>query len=186
MEILQADKAYNFCSITQRNCYGLQRHYIAGSTFEKSLLPLFVNERGIEPIVIQQANQFLSFRFGYLQLLDILNFLRGATSLHFFSKADKTSETKKSFSKKRFDVPEKLIKTQLHFTKLFFSKLRNNISLEKDYSDFQSSMDEGLTSKEALSQLKLKQSPATGQENYHCLTSVWQKDNMCTFNNFSR
>ena len=43
----------------------------------------------------------------------------------------------------------------------FLSKLRNNNPLERDNSDFQSLLDGGLTSKEALSKLNLKQPPAT-------------------------
>ena len=42
-----------------------------------------------------------------------------------------------------------------------------------------------MTSKEALSKLEMQQPPATGQENYQYLTSVWQK-NMCTFKDFLR
>ena len=43
-----------------------------------------------------------------------------------------------------------------------------------------------MTSKEALAKLKLKQPPATGQENYQYLTSVWQQVNMRTFEDFLR
>ena len=45
------------------------------------LLPILVNERDIEPTVIKKANQFISFKFGDIQLLDIMNFPGGATSL---------------------------------------------------------------------------------------------------------
>ena len=38
------------------------------------LLSILVNERDIEPTVIKKANQFVSFKFGYIQLLDIMNF----------------------------------------------------------------------------------------------------------------
>ena len=57
------------------------------------LLPILVNERRIEPAVIKTANQFVSFKFGDVQLLDIMNFLGGATSLDSFLKAYKTEET---------------------------------------------------------------------------------------------
>ena len=48
------------------------------------LLPILVNERNIEPTVIKKANQFISFKFGDIQLLDIMIFLGGATSLDSF------------------------------------------------------------------------------------------------------
>ena len=51
------------------------------------LLPILVNDRGIEPTVIKKANQLISFKIGDIQLLDIMNFLGGATSLDSFLKA---------------------------------------------------------------------------------------------------
>ena len=62
------------------------------------LLPILVRERDIEPTVIKEANQFVFFfKFGDIQLLDIMNFLGGATSLDSFLKAYKTKETKGFF-----------------------------------------------------------------------------------------
>ena len=51
------------------------------------LLPILLNERQTEPAVAKKANQFVSFNFGDVQLLDILNVLGGATSLDSFLKA---------------------------------------------------------------------------------------------------
>ena len=72
------------------------------------LLPILVNERDIELTVIKKANQIVSFKFGDFQLLDIMNFLDGATSLDSFLKAYKTKETKDFFRYKWFDSPEKM------------------------------------------------------------------------------
>ena len=51
------------------------------------LLPILINERNLEPTVIKKANQFVSVKFGDVQLLDIMNILGGATSLDSFLKA---------------------------------------------------------------------------------------------------
>ena len=72
------------------------------------LLPTFVNERGIEPTVIKKANQLVFVKFGDIQLLDIMNFLGGATSFDTFVKAYKTKETKGFFSYEWFDCPGKM------------------------------------------------------------------------------
>ena len=48
----------------------------------------------MEPTVIKKANQFVSYKFGDVQFLDIMNFLGGATSLDSFLQAYETSETK--------------------------------------------------------------------------------------------
>ena len=61
----------------------------------------------------QKANQFVPFKIGDVQLLNILNSLGGATSLDSFLKAYKTSETKSFFPYGCFDCPEKLNDTQL-------------------------------------------------------------------------
>ena len=81
------------------------------------LLPYLIYERDIRPTVIKKANHFVSFKFGDVKFLDILNFLVGATSLDFFLKAYKTNETKGFFPYERFDSPNKLANwIQLLFT----------------------------------------------------------------------
>ena len=71
------------------------------------MLPIIVNERDIEPTVFQKSNQFISFKFGDTQLLGMMNFLGGATSLDSFLQSYKTSETKGFFPYEWFDHPDK-------------------------------------------------------------------------------
>ena len=52
-------------------------------------VPILINERNMEPTVIKEANQFVSFKFGDAQLLDIMKFFSGAASLDSFVKAYK-------------------------------------------------------------------------------------------------
>ena len=61
----------------------------------------------MEPTVIKKANQFVSYNFGDVQLLDIMNFLVGATRLDSFLKAYKTSETKGLFPYEWFECPKR-------------------------------------------------------------------------------
>ena len=91
--------------------------------------------------MIRRANQFVSFNFGDVPLLDILNFLGGPMNFVSFLKAHRTSETKSYFPCQQFDEPEKLNSSQFPPYKTFFSKLRNNNSLEEDNLDFQSLID---------------------------------------------
>ena len=63
---------------------------------KSSLLPILVNERGIEPTVIIKAIQFVSLKVWDIQLLEIMKLLGGA-SLDSFLKAYKTKETKSFF-----------------------------------------------------------------------------------------
>ena len=85
----------------------------------------------MEPTVIKKANQFLSFKFGDVQLLDITNFLVGATSLDSFLKAYKTEETEGFFPYEWFDCPQKMTNSEHPPYDAFFSKLRNVNPLKK-------------------------------------------------------
>ena len=148
------------------------------------LLPILVNEQDIEPTVIKKANQFVSFRFGDIQLLDIMKFLGGATNLDSFLKAYKTKETKGFFPYDWFDCPKKLNNRELPPYDSFFSILRNSNPLEKDYNDFQNLVDSGLSTEQAVSKLGLDRIPPTGAENYSYLQSVWKNNNMQYFSDF--
>ena len=70
------------------------------------LLTFRNNERNMEVTVTKKANQFVSFIFGDVQLLDIRNFLGGATSFDSFLKAYKTAETKSLFPYEWFTKDE--------------------------------------------------------------------------------
>ena len=109
----QKNQPFDFQDHLERYCnllpvFGSNSAKYSINVIKSYLLPLVVNERGIEPIVIKKANQFVSFKFEDVQLLDILNVLGGATSLDTFLKADKTSDTKGYFPYEWFDDPQKL------------------------------------------------------------------------------
>ena len=61
------------------------------------LLHILVNDRNMEPTVIKKANQFVSFKFGDVQLLDIMNCLGEATSLESIVRLVKHQKLKVSF-----------------------------------------------------------------------------------------
>ena len=85
-----------FCNVLPVFGFNSLKHDI--NLIEPYLLPILVNERDFELTVINKAIQFISFKFGDTQLLDIMNFFGGATSLNSFFKADKTKETRVSFT----------------------------------------------------------------------------------------
>ena len=71
-------------------------------------LTYLIHGRDIQPTVIKKAIHFVSFEFGDVQFLDILNFPGGATSLVSFLKIFKTTETKGFFPYEWCDFPNKL------------------------------------------------------------------------------
>ena len=68
------------------------------------LLPILINERDIELTVIKKASQFVCFKFGDIQLLDIVNFLGGATSLEKFPQSLQNQRDKGFLSLRMFQL----------------------------------------------------------------------------------
>ena len=148
------------------------------------LLPILVIVRDIEPTVLEKANQFVYFKFGDIEQLDIMNFPGGATSLGSFLKAYKTNETKDFFSNEWFDCPEKMNNKELPPYDSFFSILRNRNSLEKDYNNFQNLVNSGLTADQAVAKLWMDRIPRTGAEIHSIFQSVWEIKNMHYYSDF--
>ena len=148
------------------------------------MLPILVNERQIEPAVIKKAKQFVSFKFGDVQLLDIMTFLGEATSLDSFLKAYKTEETKGFFPLRVVRQSRKVEQKKLPPYDSFFSKLRNVNPLEKDCNDFENLTTSGLSSEQAVCKLRLYRLPPTGDEIYAYLRSNWVREGMKSFSDF--
>ena len=77
--------------------FGFSRAKYDINLIKSYFLPILINEKNMEPSVIKKAEQFVSFKFGDVQLLDILNFLGGGASVDSFLKTYETSETKGFF-----------------------------------------------------------------------------------------
>ena len=73
---------------------------------KSNLLPIPVDDQEIEPAVMKKAHQFVSFNIGDSQLLDIMNFLGGATKLDFFSKLTRLMR-QKGFSRKNGSIAKR-------------------------------------------------------------------------------
>ena len=136
------------------------------------LLSDIVNERNIEPTVIKKANQFISFNFDDVQLLDIIKFFGVTRSFDSFLKAYKTSETKRFFPYEWFDHPEKMQKTEVPPYDALYSKLRSHILLETEYMVYVNLLKSGLTTEQAFIKLKLLKPPPTGIENHQYLQQI--------------
>ena len=83
-----------------------------------------------------------------------------------------------------FDCPEKINNKELPPYDSFFSILRNNSPLEKDYNDFQKLVDSGITTDPAVAKLPMDRMPPTGAEIYSYLQSVGENNNMQNFSDF--
>ena len=153
---------------------------------ESYLLPILVNDCYIEPTVIRKTNQFICFKIGDIQLLDIMNFLGGATSLDSFLKAYKTSETKRFFPYECFDHPDKVQIPELPPYDAFYSKLRSCNPLETEYTDYVNLLESGLSTEQSVIKLKLSKPHPTGIENYHYLQQIWKQEQMSSFKDFLR
>ena len=113
-----------------------------------------------------------------------MKFLGGATTLDSFLKAYKASETKRFFPYEWFDNPDKLDFPGLPPYEAFFSKLRNNNPLDKDFTDYEKLRKSGLDEQQALKKLQIKTVPPSGLDNYSYLQQTWQKNGMTVFKDF--
>ena len=121
----EIDMSIQFLQIHKNQPLELQQHFeryvntlpvlgfISGiydlNLIKSYLLPCLIHERDVQSTVNKKANHLhVSFKFGDVQFLDILNFPVGASSLDSFLKAYKTNETKKFFPYEGFDSPNKL------------------------------------------------------------------------------
>ena len=77
--------------------FGLSNAKYDINLIKSFLQPMLISLRYIEPVVIKKANHYISFKFGDIKLLEIMNYLGAATSLDSFLKAYKTLETKGFF-----------------------------------------------------------------------------------------
>ena len=198
----EIDMSTHFLQIQKKQLLELQQHFeryvstlpVFGfnsgkydlNLIQSYLLPYLIHEQDIQPTVIKEANHFVSFKFGDVQFLDILNFLGGATSLDSFLKAYKTNETKGFFPYEWFDSPNKLDVTFLPPYECFFSKLRDHNPLEKEFTDFTKLLNSGLSQQEALKKFRLKVVPASGFDNYNYLEKGWEHEQMTNFQDFVR
>ena len=125
----EKDLSTQFLHMQKNQLIDLQEH------FERycNVLPVFgFNSAKYDINLIKSYLLPISSKFGDIQLLDIMNFLGGATSLDSFLKAYKTKETKGFFPYDWFDCPEKMNNRDLPPYDSFFSVLRNGNPLEKD------------------------------------------------------
>ena len=106
--------------------------------------PTLVNERDIEPTVINKTNQLLFSKMGDIQLLDKLKFLGGATSLDKFMKAHKVSETK------GFDHTDKTQNLKNFPFDAFYSELRHCNLFEPKYTAYVNLLKSELTTEQTV------------------------------------
>ena len=161
-----------FLRIQQKQLLDFQRHFnnyvdtlpvfgFNSGKYDLNLIKAYIishllNDRAIQPTVIKKANQFISFKFGDIQFLDILNFLAGATSLDSFLKAYQSEETKGFFAYEWSDSSTKTDCNYLPPYESFFSKLKNLNPLEKDFCQFKKMMESGKEESAVLQEMGLK------------------------------
>ena len=66
----------------------------------------------------------------------------------------------------------------------FFSELRNNNSLEKDFIDYEKLRKSGFDEQQALKKLQIKTVTPSELDNYNYLQNNWKKNGMTVFKDF--
>ena len=97
-----------------------------------------------------------------------MKFLGGATILDSFLKAYKANETKNFSPRSGLTTQKSLIIPKGRRMKpSFFSELRNNNPLEKDFKDYEKLRKSRLDEQHALKKLQVQTVPPSGLDNYN-------------------
>ena len=91
-----------------------------------------------------------------------MKILGGATTLDSSLKAYTASETKGFFTYEWFDNPDNLDFPELPPYEVFFSKLRYNNPLDKDFIGYEKLTKSGFDEQQALKKLQIKTVPPSG------------------------
>ena len=102
-------------------------------------IPYLISDKEQEKPVIKKAKDFISFKFGDVQFLDLMKFLDS------LFKAYKASEMKGFFPYEWFDNPDKLDFPELRLYEAFFSKFRNINLIDKYFIVYEKLRKKGLT-----------------------------------------
>ena len=115
-----------------------------------------------------------------------MKFLDGATSLDSISKAYETSEAKKFFPYEWFDHADKTQKARLPPYDEFYSTLRSCTPFETENMEYVFFFKRGMTTEQAVADLKLSMTPPTRVEIYQSLRNLWRQEHMSSFKDFLR
>ena len=121
---------------------------------------------------LKKANQYIYFKLGDFQLLDIENFLGGTKILDSFLKAYKTSETDGFFLYDWFNHTDKVENTDLSPYDALCSKLRGCNPLEVEYTENVNLVKSEMTAEQAVAKLKLSKTPPKRVQNYQFLQKI--------------
>ena len=163
------DHLERHCNVT--HVFGFNSAKYDLNLIKTYLAPNLVNERDIESTVMKKANQFISFNFGDIQLLVIMKFLGGATSLDSFLKAYISSQTKRFFSNEPFDHPDKIQSTKLPPYNAFHCKFCRCDSLKAEYI-YDKLLESEMATEQAVVKLKVSTRPPTGVRKYQYLQQI--------------
>ena len=149
------------------------------------LIPYLIRNKEQGTSVTQKGNNFISFKIGDVQFLDIMKLLGGETIIDSFLKAYRASETKGIFPYEWFYNPDKTDLPELPPYEAFFSELRNNNALEKDFIDYEKLRKSEFDEQQALNELQIKTGPPSVLDNYNYLQKTWNKSGMTVCKDFS-
>ena len=117
-----------------------------------NLIPNLINEKEIEPSVINKANDFVSFKFAS-QHYEVFGW---SYYFRLFSKSSKSQWVERIFYIRVVWYPQQHDEQQLPSHDDFYSKLMTSNPLDKEYDGFQKLLNTGLTEEQALKKLRLK------------------------------
>lgn len=129
----------------------------------------------------REANAYLSVNTSHFTFLDCLLYLSPGTSLDDFLLAYASGdpqERKFWFPYESMKSLEDLQRTDMPRYEDYFSHLKGHNTLETERRRYQGLLDSGLSKKDALLKMGLKDEPPTGHQNYQTMVKVWEDHDM--------
>ena len=128
----------------------------------------------LDPIVIEKANRLTSFKFGNIQLLNVLHFLEGSWML--ILRLEDTKKTQSVCSQWLVQLPILDESNQNSLSRDFYNSLRYCNPLENEYQYHEKPTNSITLKKFALAELKLSEVTSIGTEIYHYLVKVCEDE----------
>ena len=133
---------------------------------------------------IKKGNSYTCISTPKYKFLDITEYLAAGTSYDSFLKAYHCQQAKGHFPYEWFDSVDKLQTTVLPPYAAFYSRLKEQNTLEMEKSAYDKMLSDGCTEAQVLKKLHLDAPPKTGEEKYEDLQRLWTEEGMETFEHF--
>ncbi len=168
------DHLTSYCQICPVLGYNSSRYDVI--VIQEFLLPELNLDSDPKAYVSKKNSSYMCIRNSFFIFLDLLLFLSPGTSLSAFIKAYRGNDEDLAKSFFPYEIMKKYEDLEtLGFPSYesFFSKLKNQNTLESSRIEYEKLLESGYTKEMAMKKMEVTTEPPTGEQEYHLLHQVW-------------